>query len=151
MVPDMSNYYISKPGATTPQGPMSLAQVQAGVANGTITPDYYCCVEGGQQWMPVSSVANAPAMPAPGGMPVGKPDNQLVWSILVLLFCCLPSGIYSIIKSCSVDGLWMNGQHAAAHAAAAEAKKWNIIGASVGVVFTILYLALCVVAGIMEA
>jgi hypothetical protein len=100
MVPDMSNYYISKPGATTPQGPMSLAQVQAGVANGTITPDYYCCVEGGQQWMPVSSVANAPAMPAPGVMPVGKPDNQLVWSILVLLFSARVQFQYLYLPRC---------------------------------------------------
>lgn len=35
-----------------------------------------------------------------------KPDNNLVWGILVTILCCLPFGIVSIIKASSVDNLW---------------------------------------------
>ncbi len=138
----MSKYYIARAGDTSPKGPMSLAELQAGLAQGRITPDYMYCVEGGAQWLPVSSLAGA--APQPGVLPPtvnSKPDNLLVWSILVALFCCLPAGIYSIIKSASVDNLWMMGHHAEARAAAAEAKKWNLIGA----------IATCVLSGLWFA
>ena len=36
----------------------------------------------------------------------GPPDNKLVWSILVTLFCCLPFGIVAIIKSAEVNSKW---------------------------------------------
>ncbi len=39
--------------------------------------------------------------------PVGPPpDNNLVWAILVTVFCCLPLGIVSIVKSSQVNTLW---------------------------------------------
>jgi hypothetical protein len=44
-----------------------------------------------------------PPPPPPGyppQPPAGQaPNNYLVWSILVTLFCCLPLGIVAIIKS----------------------------------------------------
>lgn len=71
--------------------------------------------------------------------PQGKPDNYLVWAILTTIFCCLPFGIVAIVKSSKVDGLWSSGQYAEAQAASADAKKWSIIAAIVGVVAGILY------------
>lgn len=88
--------------------------------------------------------------PPPGGYaqgggyppPAGPPDNNLVWGILVLLFCCLPFGIVSIVKATQVSGLWAQGQYQAAQAAAADAKKWALWGAIAGVVVAVVYLIL---------
>lgn len=130
---------------------MSLKDLQDGVTSGRITQEYLYCVEGGVQWVPVSTLA-APvsASKLPGGAvpPLGRPENQLVWSVLVTMFCCLPVGIYTIIKSASVDTLWMSGQYAAAQAAADEAKKWNLIGLIASVVFFLLYFMVLFVAAL---
>lgn len=74
-----------------------------------------------------------------------KPDNYLIWSVLVTLFCCLPLGIVAIIKSTSVDSAYNAGNHEAAQAAAADAKKWCIIGAVCGAIAGVLYGLLAVV------
>jgi interferon-induced transmembrane protein len=75
-----------------------------------------------------------------------QPDNHLVWAILVTLFCCLPFGIVSIVKSSQVSTLWAQGQYAAAQKSADEAKKWAIWAAVatvvVYVVVGIFYLVL---------
>jgi Interferon-induced transmembrane protein len=70
--------------------------------------------------------------PPPGyGAP---PDNNMVWGILVTLFCCLPFGIVSIVKATQVSGLWAQGQPAEAQKAADDARKWAMWGAIAGVV-----------------
>lgn len=72
--------------------------------------------------------------------PAGQaPDNYLVWSILVTLFCCLPFGIVAIVKSTQVNGLWAQGQYAEAQAAAASAKKFVTWGAIAGVIVGVIY------------
>lgn len=53
-----------------------------------------------------------------------KPDNYLVWAILSTIFCCLPLGIISIVKSTKVNELYAQGNFAEAQQAAQEAKKW---------------------------
>jgi Interferon-induced transmembrane protein len=77
--------------------------------------------------------------PPPGGVPGPQPSNHLAIAILVTLFCCLPFGIVSIIKSTQVSGLWTNGQYAEAQASADSAKKWAIWGVVAGVVVAIIY------------
>ena len=82
--------------------------------------------------------------PPPPGYPPQPPvsqapNNYLVWSILVTLFCCLPLGIVAIVKSSQVNGLWAQGQYAEAQASAESAKKfvtWSVI---IGVVVYIIY------------
>lgn len=69
-----------------------------------------------------------------------KPDNYLVWSILVTLFCCLPFGIVAIIKSCAVDSAYTANNLPAAQQASADAKKWCIIGALSSVLVGVVYL-----------
>ena len=119
------NYYICKPGDTAPQGPLSITAIRTMLANGTITREYYYCAEGGAQWQPVGDLIYNKA-PAP--LPViAKPSNHLVWSILSTACCCLPLGIYAIIKSVSVDRLWEQGKYEDAAKAAATAKNCNII------------------------
>ncbi len=57
----------------------------------------------------------------PGGTP---PDNHLVPAILTTLFCCLPLGIVSIVKSSQVNQKWQIGDYAGAQQASEEAKTW---------------------------
>lgn len=87
---------------------------------------------------------NAPPPPPPrgGGQP---PENNLVWAILVTLFCCLPFGIVSIVKAASVNGKWMAGDVAGANQAAAEAKKWAIWGAIAFVAQLVIVIGILVV------
>ncbi|OSC42689.1 CD225/dispanin family protein [Mycobacterium decipiens] len=72
--------------------------------------------------------------------PAGQaPDNYLVWSILVTLFCCLPLGIVAIVKSSQVNGLWAQGRYADAQASSESAKKFVIWSAVIGVVVFVIY------------
>jgi predicted secreted protein len=91
--------------------------------------------------------------PPPPGYPpqppaAQAPNNYLVWSILVTLFCCLPLGIVAIVKSSQVNGLWAQGQYAEAQASAASAKKFVIWSAVAGVVVGIIYGIIAVVGGL---
>ncbi len=97
---------------------------------------------------------NFPPPPPGGYQPVGgypgaggPPDNNLVWGILVTIFCCLPFGIVSIVKATQVSGLWAQGQFQAAQTAADEAKKWATWGAIAGAVVLVIYLVFTFVIG----
>jgi ABC-type Fe3+ transport system permease subunit len=86
----------------------------------------------------------APPPPMGGAGASGPPDNKLVWSILVTLFCCLPFGIVAIIKSAEVNSKWSSGDVAGANQAAADAGKWikwsvivGILSAVIGILFWI--------------
>jgi hypothetical protein len=93
------------------------------------------------------------AQPPPGyppQQPAGQaPNNYLVWSILVTLFCCLPFGIVAIIKSTQVSGLWQSGQYAEAQAAADAAKKW-VIWSVVGWVATVIIYGILYAVGVFN-
>jgi predicted secreted protein len=78
-------------------------------------------------------------MQPPGGQFPVKPNNYLVWSILVTLFCCLPFGIAAIVSSSKVDSLWASGQYQASAAAAASAKKWVMWSVISAVIIAVLY------------
>lgn len=67
-----------------------------------------------------------------------QPDTNLVWAILVTLFCCLPLGIVSIVKATQVSGLWMQGRYAEAQQASADARKWAIWGAIIGAIVIVI-------------
>jgi ABC-type Fe3+ transport system permease subunit len=73
------------------------------------------------------------------------PDNNLVWAILCTVLCCLPLGIVAIIKSTKVKELWALGDHAGAEKAAADAKKYSLWGAGIGLFFVVVYFILVAV------
>ncbi|WP_248964892.1 CD225/dispanin family protein [Sphaerisporangium perillae] len=83
-----------------------------------------------------------------GGGPAA-PDNHLVPAILTTLFCCLPFGIVSIVKSSQVNSKWAVGDYQGAIAASEEAKTWwkraLIWGIVVDVVGIVLYFVLLAV------
>lgn len=76
---------------------------------------------------------------------VSKPDNNLVLAILTTVFCCLPLGIVAIIKANEVDSLYLSKQYQAAAKAAADAKKYSLIGMGISAVCIVLYILFLVV------
>ncbi|WP_156688449.1 CD225/dispanin family protein [Mycobacterium sp. Marseille-P9652] len=90
-----------------------------------------------------------PPPPPPGyppQQPAGQaPNNYLVWSILVTLFCCLPFGIVAIVKSSQVNGLWAQGRYAEAQASADSAKKWIMWSVIVGLIVNAIVIGVNVV------
>ena len=68
-----------------------------------------------------------------------KPDNYLVWAILVTIFCCLPFGIPAIVYAAMVNSYWNAKQYDAAKHAAQMAKKWTLISAIVGAACILIY------------
>lgn len=91
---------------------------------------------------------NKPPTHHPGTIP--KPDNNLLWGILVTILCCLPLGIVSIIHATKVDGLYNTGQYEQAIAEAKKAKQWAIYGAIAGVIVYVVYF-LAVAAGSLNS
>ncbi len=61
-----------------------------------------------------------------------RPKNWLVESILVTAFCCLPFGIIGIINAAEVNSKWATGDYAGAAESAARARKWVLIGFTLG-------------------
>ena len=68
-----------------------------------------------------------------------KPNNNLALAIFTTVCCCLPAGIYAIIRAMKVNELYMMQQYDEAVLAANDAKKWSIIGIVVGLIGSILY------------
>lgn len=85
------------------------------------------------------------AYPPPQGG--AQPNNNLVWAILVTVFCCLPLGIVSIVKATQVSGLWAQGRYAEAQQAADDAKKWAMWGAIIGAIIIIIVIIINLVTG----
>lgn len=56
------------------------------------------------------------------------PSNNLVWGVLVTLFCVSPLGIVSIVQASRVNGLWFEGRWDEARRVARSAKLWAIWG-----------------------
>ncbi len=73
------------------------------------------------------------------------PENYLVWAILSTIFCCLPLGVVSIIKSTEVNSKWQRGDYDGAMRSSADAKKfamWGAIAAGIGVVLYVLFIVI---------
>lgn len=75
-------------------------------------------------------------------VPPLKPSSNLILAIFTTLCCCLPFGIVAIVKATKVDSFYNMRQYQAAQNAADEAKKWSLIGIGVGVVVSVIYMAL---------
>lgn len=68
-----------------------------------------------------------------------RPQNYLVAAILSTIFCCLPTGIVSIIYAAKVNGLYAEGRYDEAVAASKNAKTWFIVSLVIGLIVAILY------------
>lgn len=61
------------------------------------------------------------------------PSNYLVWSLLAMLLCCLPTGIVALIMSCRVAPRYMAGDLEGARKASRLAEIWIIATIVIGV------------------
>jgi len=89
----------------------------------------------------------APMAPTPGAdlrppAPQPKIQNYLIPAIIVTLCCCLPGGIVAIVYAGQVNTKLQAGDIAGAQAASNNAKLWCLISAGVGLVGSVIYLAL---------
>lgn len=73
-----------------------------------------------------------------GPMPP-RPDNYLVWSILVTILCCLVGGIVALVYSSKVNSCYDRGDYDGALKASSSARTWCIVSAIVGFVFSVGY------------
>lgn len=69
-----------------------------------------------------------------------KPDNYMVWAILSTVFCCLATGIASIIYASKVNEAYAGGNYEEALKASKNAKMWVLIGAGISLLVWILYI-----------
>ena len=76
------------------------------------------------------------------------PDTNLVWGIICLILCCMPIGIFSIIKSNEVTTKYNRGDYQGALKASKDAKNWAIYGMIAGGVFGVLYVIFVFVVGV---
>ena len=73
------------------------------------------------------------------------PDH-LAWAILSMIFCCIPTGIVSIVYAAQVNGKVAEGDLAGAREASEKAKTWAWVSFGIGIlVFYILLMLASVV------
>jgi hypothetical protein len=160
---DMSWYY-SKNG--TQLGPISSEELKGKAGSGEIFATDLVWKEGMADWQPFGQVAElqvggvvaqAPSRGSMGSVPIPQPaaypsgynpqiPNYLWQSIVATVLCCMPFGVVAIVYAAKVDGLVARGDLAGANAASKSAKTWLTAAVITGLVITVLYLILVVVA-----
>lgn len=85
-----------------------------------------------------SNIANVGQVSGNSSIPT-KPDSYLVWAIFSTICCCVPIGGYAIYCAIQVDNAYKAGNYSEAKSFADKAKTWSIVGAICGLVFSILY------------
>jgi len=66
---------------------------------------------------------------------------------IIGLFFCLPTALVAIVKSSHVNGLWHQGRHGEAQAAADSAKRWALWSIILGILGTLIAFATIAVLG----
>ncbi len=75
----------------------------------------------------------------------------MIWAILATIFCCLPLGIVSIIKSSQVSGLWAQGRYDDAQKSAQQARKWAIWSAIAAAVLAVISVIIAIIVIVIAA
>ncbi len=97
------------------------------------------CVQCGRSFVPAAPAATP--LPVSGVvMPPGATavPNYLVFAILATVFCCLPTGIVSIIYAAQVNGKLQAGDYAGAQEASRNAKTWCWVSFGLGMVSVVV-------------
>ena len=154
----MNNYFYLENGAQ--KGPVSVEELKhLGLDGNTLV---WC--KGMKDWQPASEVAelcealtkdtppppptrmNAAEQRPPeipphadkSGPKNEEPTNYMVYAILATIFCCLPTGIASVIYANKATTSWTAGRYEEAIDATKKARIWLIISICVGVVSIII-------------
>jgi len=80
----------------------------------------------------------------PQGDDVGPlpPSNNLLGSVLVTIFCCLPFGIVAIIYGLQVGPKFKKGDEDAAQHAADMSEKWMYAGVGAAILLALIRFAI---------
>ena len=81
-----------------------------------------------------------------------RPDIQspLLWSILSMIFCCVPFGIVSVVYAAQVNSMLSVGAYQDAANMAAKAKKWAWISFGCGLVYILFCIAAVIITAAIE-
>lgn len=167
------NYHVGRAGQQLGVHPEETIRTK--LASGEFRPDDLGWCEGMTNWQPLGELfagdaaTPPPAIPAPSGfsppppvpggafghsgLPPAKPANNLVGSILVTLFCCLPLGIPAIVFAAQVDSKYAAGDYDGAARAAATSKTWMWWSLGIGLAGGLAYFGLVAIgaaAGAMD-
>ncbi|MGB9690508.1 CD225/dispanin family protein [Thermogutta sp.] len=113
------------------------------------------CGQCGQALQNYAARQQVPPYPPPYGQ-VYQPSmypkvpNYLPWAIVVTLFCCLPFGIVAIVYSVQANSLAKSGNYTEALKNAEKASFWMWLSFAIGLVATLAYLFLVVVASLAK-
>lgn len=111
----------------------------------------FCPACGAPAPNPAADPANAPVNPAYTNQQQYVPQTSvqapLVWSILTMLFCCLPFGIVSLVYSTQVNSLLSVGNVPGAQESARKARFWAWAAFWSWLILIVLYVAMMVFAG----
>lgn len=152
----MKQYYFSD--GQERFGPFSFEELR----NQSISKDTLIWHEGLDEWIKagdlpeLTTLFELPTMPPPVNGPnipsvtpsnpsvldsstELKPKTWLVESILMTVLCCLPFGVAAIVNAAKVDSRYAAGDYEGAKKSSDEAKKWNLVGLIVGLLFYIIY------------
>jgi hypothetical protein len=146
----MANWFLQQ--GEQRLGPMPLESLQNMVANGQVSPSDLVWTDGMASWQTAGSQpwyfsAAPPAAPtgmafggyapsfAPSAPPLEPLPNMTVWSVLVLIFCCLPGGIVGLVQFSKAKKQWAQGDYAGALDTAKSVKTTLIVSAVIGFIF----------------
>ncbi len=86
-----------------------------------------------------------PSCGASKGRKKPMPKSHLAWAIFSTLFCCLPTGIVSIVYAAKVSKTYQQGNIVEAYRKSKLADRWANIGALIAFIPLILYILVNVV------
>ena len=90
---------------------------------------------------------HTPLRAVPSRVAFGPPEvipNYLVRAIVCTVFCCVPLGIPAIVYAAQVNNKVAQGDLAGARHASTNAKMWCWIAFAVGIVFSLIYMAIAI-------
>ena len=135
-------------GCARPKTPLTYA------AKSALGNDMYCTSCGQQNYSDAQFCQNCGRelrrQESPGGgyPPSGirgpRPNipNHLVWAILVMTFCCQPTGIVAIVYAAQVNGKIDAGDYAGARRASNSARTWANVSMILGFVIVACWVLL---------
>lgn len=132
----MHSYTVHRDGKH--QGPFTLEEVRAKLADGTFAPEDLAWRAGTPAWVPLAQrlsedTGKPPVLPPAGAIPAQpkaatgeKPFNWLIPAILSTVFCCWPVGILAIVFAVQANSKEASGDTTGA-ASARKVAKWSTL------------------------
>ena len=153
------NYKIGRNGQEI--GEWSLEEIRLKYRQGELLATDLAWTQGMGNWVLLSQVLNTTPDFVPGTTPPpppagdintinqqiletkpARPNSNLVWAILVTIFCCWPLGIPAIVYAAKVDSAYSAGEYERSLEMARKAKKWIWIAVASGFLVAVIYVLL---------